>query len=146
MSRIYETMPELVPRPIAWVSYATISDVHFFLCDFHEMTDELPDLISFPAKMADLHRNGTSPNGKYGFPVTTYHGNTPLNHGWADTWEEFFATRTRTLVQKEQEAQGPRQEILDLAEPFFSKVIPRLLRPLETGGRHIRPLLIHGDL
>lgn len=30
--------------------------------------------------------------------------------------------------------------------PFFEKVILRLLRPLETGGRSIRPTLIHGDL
>ena len=27
-----------------------------------------------------------------------------------------------------------------------SKVIPRLLRPLETGGRQIKPSLVHGDL
>ena len=146
MSRIYETMPALVPRPIAWGTYDTIPDVHFFLCDFHEMTDELPDLLLFPARIADLHRESISPNGKYRFPVTTYHGNTPLNHGWADTWEEYFTTRTWTLVQMEQDAQGPCQEILDLAEPFFSKVVPRLLRPLETGGRHIKPSLVHGDL
>ena len=33
-----------------------------------------------------------------------------------------------------------------MATPFFDKVVPRLLRPLETGGRSIRPSLIHGDL
>ncbi|KAG7118606.1 Ketosamine-3-kinase like protein [Verticillium longisporum] len=43
-------------------------------------------------------------------------------------------------------AQGPNQDILGLMEPFFSNVIPRLLRPLETDGRSITPSLIHGDL
>ena len=33
-----------------------------------------------------------------------------------------------------------------LAEAIITKVIPRLLRPLETGGRQIRPVLVHSDL
>jgi fructosamine-3-kinase len=146
MCLIHQTVPDLVPLPIAWGTYATIPEVHFFLCDFHDMTDELPDLTSFPAKMAELHREATSPNGMYGFSTTTFHGNTPLDHGWAATWEEYFTTRTKKLIQMEQEAQGQCDEILELAEPFFAKVVPRLLRPLETGGRRIRPSLVHGDL
>ena len=30
--------------------------------------------------------------------------------------------------------------------PLFDKVIPRLLRPLESNGRKILPSLVHGDL
>jgi protein-ribulosamine 3-kinase len=146
MSLIHKTVPDFVPRPIDWGTYSTIPDVHFFISEFRSMTSELPDLTSFPAQLAMLHREGTSSDGKFGFSTTSFHGNTPLNHGWADTWEEYFTTRTKTLIEMEQEAQGPCQEILDLAEPFFNKVVPRLLRPLETGGRHIRPSLIHGDL
>ena len=33
-----------------------------------------------------------------------------------------------------------------LCQGIFDKVIPRLLRPLETGGRQIQPRLIHGDI
>lgn len=146
MSAIYAATPDFCPRPIAWGSYVSIPGVHFFLCDFHEMTDELPELHSFPAKMSDLHRESISPNGKYGFSCTTFHGNTPLDHGWADTWEEYFTTRTKVLLEMEQKAQGPNEEILQLSIPFFEKVVPRLLRPLETGGRSIKPSLVHGDL
>jgi protein-ribulosamine 3-kinase len=146
MSTIYATTPEFIPRPIAWGSYATIPDVHFFLCDFHDMTDELPDLQTFPAKLAELHRKSVSPDGKYGFPVTTYHGNTPIHHGWSDSWEEYFTRTTRALFLLEREAQGANAEIDALIEPFFAKVVPRLLRPLETGGRTIKPSLVHGDL
>jgi protein-ribulosamine 3-kinase len=98
MSAIYDAMPYSVPRPIAWGTYASIPDVHFFLSDFHDMRDQLPDINVFPAKVADMHRKGTSPNGKFGFSVTTYHGNTPLEHGWADTWEEYINTRTKKLL------------------------------------------------
>jgi protein-ribulosamine 3-kinase len=31
-----------------------------------------------------------------------------------------------------------------LLPAFFEKVIPRLLRPLETGENSIKPVLIHG--
>ncbi|CAH0049822.1 unnamed protein product [Clonostachys solani] len=146
MSRIYSASPDLVPRPIAWGTYCSTPDVHFFLCEFREMKEELPGLDSFPARMADLHRNATSENGKFGNDVKTFHGNTPIEHGWSDTWEEYFTRTTRVLLEMEQKVQGPNQEILDLSGPFFGKVIPRLLRPLETGGRSIRPALIHGDL
>lgn len=37
-------------------------------------------------------------------------------------------------------------ELVGRAEPFIEKVIPRLLRPLQTGGRNIKPVLLHGDL
>ena len=77
ISTMYSTTRDLVPRPIDWGTYSSNPDIHFFLCDFHDMTGQLPDLHKFPAGMADLHRDGTSPNGKYGFAVTTYHGNTP---------------------------------------------------------------------
>ena len=145
MSAIYDTVPDLAPRPIAWGTYETLENVHFFLCDFHEMTDALPDLESFPAKMAQLHKTGTSPNGKFGFPVRTYHGNIPINHQWTSTWEEYFTVTTKELFDLEQSTQGQNAEITALIDPFFTKVVPRLLRPLETDGRSIKPCLIHGD-
>jgi fructosamine-3-kinase len=143
---MHAAVPDFVPHPIAWGTYASIPDVHFFLCDFHDMSDGLPDPHKFCVKLAELHKNSVSPDGKFGFPVTTYHGNTPLDHGWADTWEEFFSTRTKALLDVEQIAQGLNEEIQALAIPFFSKVVPRLLRPLETGGRQVKPCLVHGDL
>ena len=109
MSTIFSVTPELVPRPIAWGSYIGIPDVHFFLCEFQNMTDELPDIETFPAEMAMLHHASTSPNGKFGFNVTTFHGNTPIEHGWRDTWEEYFTRTTRVLFELEQEAQGTKR-------------------------------------
>ena len=50
------------------------------------------------------------------------------------------------MLELEEEAQGPSADLQALYVPFYEKVIPRLLRPLETGGRHIEPCLVHGDL
>jgi protein-ribulosamine 3-kinase len=61
MSAIYAATPDFCPWPIAWGTYESMPDVHFFLCEFHVTTNELLDLHSFPAKMAALHREGTSP-------------------------------------------------------------------------------------
>ncbi|KAK8074124.1 hypothetical protein PG994_005023 [Apiospora phragmitis] len=146
MNKIHAVVPDLVPETIAWGSYSDIPDVHFFLAEFRPMTDELPDVEVFPARMAELHRTATSPDGKFGFDFTTFHGNTPIEHGWSDTWEDYFTRTTKVLLELEQEAQGPNEEIRGLMVPFFGKVVPRLLRPLETGGRSIQPSLIHGDL
>ena len=46
----------------------------------------------------------------------------------------------------EKEARGPSKELEALMVPLFDKVIPRLLRPLETGGRTVKPGFVHGDL
>lgn len=41
---------------------------------------------------------------------------------------------------------GQWPEMETLKSEMLSKVIPRLLRPLETGGRSVKPSLVHGDL
>ena len=146
MTLIHSSSPTLVPRVIAWGTYEKLDNVHFLLCEFRNMTDTLPDPKSLTALLADFHRKITSPNGCFGFDMTTFHGNVPIEHGWSDTWEEYFTRTTRDLLQREQEAQGSNQEIVDLMVPFFDKVIPRLLRPMETDGRSLQPNLIHGDL
>ncbi len=38
------------------------------------------------------------------------------------------------------------QEMEDLSKKLIGLVVPRLLRPMETGGRSIIPVLVHGDL
>ena len=105
----------------------------------------LPDPQKFARGLAKLHRTTASPTGKHGFPVATLQGQVPQFADWTDTWEEFFSRSFRRLVQNEEKAQSLDTEMRKLEEAIFSKVIPRLLRPLETGGRSIRPCLVHGD-
>ena len=146
MTLIRNTVPHLSPTPIAWGSYASDPDVHFFLCSFHEMTKGIPEIEPFAAKIAELHKKGISPNGKYGFPVATYQSQMPQPVGWTDSWEEFSLDSLKWIMKKEEESQGYNAEMKRLEDAIFEKVVPRLLRPLETGRCHIEPRLIHGDL
>ena len=50
------------------------------------------------------------------------------------------------MLELEEESQGYNEEMRRLSNAIMTKVIPRLLRPLETEGRQIQPRLVHGDL
>ena len=143
---IYDLQPDFVPKPIAWGSYETIPDTHFYLCEFREMLDDMPDPHKFTARLASLHQNSGSPTGKFGFHMTTYNGNLPQLGGWEDSWEAYFTKSLRLALDLEIEAKGPDSEFDTLIPVLFDKVIPRLLRPLESDGRSVKPCLVHGDL
>lgn len=107
------------------------------------MTDEVIDNQAFLQLLAELHTRDISPDGKYGLEVPTYKGTIPQYKNWHDTWEEVFH---HSFVYTEEKLQGPDEEMRELCSDLFGKVIPRLLRSLETRDRQIQPRLIHGDL
>lgn len=110
------------------------------------MTGDMPDFHKFAALLSALHMNSQSPNGKFGFHITTYAGNLPQYVAWEDRWESFFAKSMRQALELEIERKGPSEELDVLSRALFEKVIPRLLRPLESDGRSVKPSLVHGDL
>ncbi|KFY81145.1 hypothetical protein V499_00079 [Pseudogymnoascus sp. VKM F-103] len=118
-SKIHSVVRDFIPKPILWGSFKEIQNAHYYICKFYNLRPDLPEKFEFCAKVAELHSKSQSPNGKFGFHVITYNGNLPQENGYADTWEECFVN---------------------------DKVIPRLLRPMESGGRFIKPSLVHGDL
>ena len=65
---------------------------------------------------------------------------------WTNSWEEYFARQFRSDISFLQTVYGEDTELADLTEVFIQKVVTRLLRPLQTGGRNIKPTLCHGDL
>ncbi|TAQ88368.1 hypothetical protein B7494_g3317 [Chlorociboria aeruginascens] len=146
MTELHEAMPDFAPTPIAWGTYVSIPDTHFFLCSFIDMSNELPDIEEFTSKLAELHKSRISPNGKFGTSTRRYYATIPQGTLWADTWEELFTQSLKDILAFELKSQGPNQELEDLSKQVFEKVIPRLLRPLETGGNRILPRIIHGDL
>lgn len=146
MKALHDTLPYLTPTPFAWGSYASDPNIHFFLCRFVDMAKDLPDIQSFAASLAELHSKGLSPNGKYGFTVPTLQGTVPQYTDWTDSWEDFFSKSIRLVMENEERSQGPEPEVQQLCEATLNIVVPRLLRPLETGGRQIQPRLVHGDI
>jgi fructosamine-3-kinase len=82
----------------------------------------------------------------FGFHVNTYNGNLPQDNQWTKSWEEFFTNGIKSVLKMELDILGPNEELQSLSAALVSNVIPRLLRPLETEGRAIKPSLLHGDL
>lgn len=143
---IYNLTPDLVPKPIAWGTFKSRNDAHFYICKFHELDEQLPDREEFCKKLAALHQQHVSPTGKYGFPVTTYNGDLPQDNTFASTWEESFSNGLKHMFALNKERSGVSEELEFLIPDLLKKVVPRLLRPLETGGNSIKPSLVHGDL
>lgn len=146
MQAIHNVTPHFAAMPLTWGTFKSNPELHFFLCDFIDMDDELPEINQFTESLAQLHRESKSPNGKFGFGVTTYNGNLYQDVRWTDTWEECFVNGTRKDFELEREARGVSEEVEALLPALFEKVIPRLLRPLETDGKSVKPSLVHGDL
>lgn len=146
MKAIYDVLPEFVPRPIACGTYSTMPDSHFFICEFREMTDAMPDPDEFASLLATLHKKSVSGTGQFGFPITTYAGNLPQFVAWEDSWQVFFTKSMRHALDLEIERKGSSEELDILSHALFEKVIPRLLRPLESEGRAVKRSLVHGDL
>ena len=144
----HEYEPQHVPRPIAFGNYKSNPNVCFFLAEFHDMVETLPDVVEFVSIVAGYHKksSGKSPNGKWGFHTETGLPFVQHDNEYQDTWEALFTNMMRKMLEAEERVHGPNEELQKLKDDLFEKVIPRLLRPMETAGRSISPCLIHTDL
>jgi len=144
-SAFYKFSPNHVPKPIAFGNYENDPATWFYLSDFHDMMDDMPDPLEFASVISDIHKasKGKSPNGQYGFHVPTHLANIPNNNTWQSSWEVWFTQAMGQMFEIEEKSHGKDEELERLKKGLYEKVIPRLLRPLETGGRSIEPCLIH---
>ncbi|KAI0141225.1 Fructosamine kinase-domain-containing protein [Xylariaceae sp. FL1272] len=147
-SAIYAITPDFCPKPIAWGTFSSDQNSHFYICKFYDFAEGVPHPTHFCAKLAELHllSSKKSKSDLFGFHVTTYNGDLPQDNSWHGSWEAFFTNAFKHVLNIRQERAGPCDELQELLPAFFEKVVPRLLRPLETGGNSITPSLIHGDL
>ncbi|KAI4662669.1 uncharacterized protein J4E79_003978 [Alternaria viburni] len=123
--------------------------MHFYLAEFMEMIEDLPDIRKFSAMLAKLHHdsmmNPKAPT-KFGYHVMTHEGSMYQDLTWSDTWEELYSRRFQSFVDQEIVSQGPSEDIERLVLGLKEKVIPRLLRPMNTHGRSLKPVALHGDI
>ncbi|MCJ1375990.1 hypothetical protein MMC20_007228 [Loxospora ochrophaea] len=110
------------------------------------MSKHLPEPTQFCAKLADLHAKSVSPTGKFGFQVPAVQGIVAQKVDWNSSWASLFGTMLADLVQQDIAKNGPWPELEQAFEETRAIVIPRLLGVLETGGRTLKPCLIHGNM
>ncbi len=101
-------VPNLVPKPVAWGTYADDPDAHFYMCEFVDMRDRVPTPPDWAAAVSQLHLNsmGKSPNGQFGFHVTTHLSNVPVNNTWNPSWEAFWAQQMKGFFDQEEKVNG----------------------------------------
>ncbi|KAH8820666.1 Fructosamine kinase-domain-containing protein [Xylogone sp. PMI_703] len=147
MSELYKTMPLFVPEPHSCGKYRDGSpETYFFLSQYIEMENRLPEPNQLCRKLAQLHKKSVSPTGKFGFHVTTCQGRIPQAVAWESSWTVFFTKLLRHVASLDFETNGHWEELDILEKRIFSDVIPTLIGNLERDGRTVKPSLIHADL
>lgn len=144
MTEIHKTVPSLVPQPRGH-GKCVDSDGFYFFCDYKEIDHRAPDPVRLGERVSELHLKsmGKSPIGKFGTSTVPYDGKLPLLGEWDDSWLSYFTKLIRLAYQHDVAVNGHWQELDKLMEIVLTKLIPRLLGPLEG---NIQPCLIHGDL
>ena len=146
MTEIYSYMPNLVPRPITWGKFQSASPAtYFFLMEFLELGPIL-EPQEFCQLIAQLHATSTSPTGKFGFHQTTFQGPNAMNTTWESDWCTYFSRLLLDWLDREVAHNGPQPEYEAYYKRFVAKIVPRILEPLQSDGRILKPCLIHGDL
>ena len=145
-SVFYSYIPKHVPKPLAWGQYKSDPSTWFYLTNFHDLVDEVPDVHKFVSIIAQVHKESMGKENRYGFDLRTHLAHLPNDNNWQMSWETFFRQLIEQMLRFDDDAHGQDAEMDDLKENLLNKVIPRLLRPLETGGRTIKPCLLHSDL
>lgn len=144
MLSIFNTVPSLVPQPRGY-GKCLDSDGFYFFCDYKEIDHRAPDPTRLGKRLSELHlkSRGKSPNGKFGSGHVPYDGKLPLLGEWDASWLSYFTKLMRRSYDHDLRASGHWEELDDVMQTVFNKLIPRLLGPLEG---NIQPCLIHGDL
>ncbi|KAL2112893.1 hypothetical protein VUR80DRAFT_6172 [Thermomyces stellatus] len=122
---------------------------HFLLVDFkHFVPRILPDPVKLGARVAAMHMSpaARSPTGMFGFPVQTYDGARTQAVDWDPSWTSFFSKLLARAYEHDIETNGVWPELDAVYRRVQTHLIPRLIGALESEGRKVEPVLIHGDM
>lgn len=124
-TKIHSLIPGLVPAPYGWGKFrASTLNTYFFISDFLDMDTSAPEPVQFTARVAALHRKSKSPNGMFGFEVTTCDGKLPHTVAWEKSWATFFGKLLRGVLKLDTEANGVWPELETAADQVTTGVIP----------------------
>ncbi|KAI4948557.1 hypothetical protein J4E91_005982 [Alternaria rosae] len=105
-----------------------------------------PEPASLVERVARMHIEGKSPSGMFGFHVPTVCGKFVRTTKWEKNWTACFTNLLNDVIKYDNETNGPWSEFDAACKQVIAVVIPRLLGALQSDGRNIEPVLIHGDL
>ena len=82
------------------------------LCDFRDMINEMPEPHQFPSRLAAMHQDGKSRNGKFVFHLETFMGQLPRLAGWKDKWQFYSTKSVRLALQLDNKAKGDDPDLI----------------------------------
>ncbi|KAH9893009.1 Fructosamine kinase-domain-containing protein [Xylariomycetidae sp. FL2044] len=157
LTAIRAVVPSFAPRPYAWGRCKALpsSECYFLIMDFLDLAPQI-DITSPPAgadrfcaRLAELHRQSASPTGMFGFASPTCHGKNVQANAWDPSWSAFFTDLIAAFYAEDVRVNSvvdPRPDLDAAFATLTAQTIPRLLEPLQAGGRVLKPCLVHGDL
>ena len=93
LSTIEAAYPGLVPSVLGFGGFQSRREdcrIYFSIEDFLQLDSQtMPDPEEFAIRIAGMRRNGRSPCGRFGFPVTTCDGPLPHPVAWQASWADF---------------------------------------------------------
>ncbi|KAL8305271.1 hypothetical protein RB600_008245 [Gaeumannomyces tritici] len=95
--------------------------------------------------LAELHKQSQSPTGKFGFHARTCHSQIAQAVGfWDGSWCAVYSSHFAHVIGLAKPVlQWPEFDVV--ADLTLSRVVPRLLLPLQAQDRTLKPSLVHGD-
>ncbi|KAI1737548.1 Fructosamine kinase-domain-containing protein [Xylaria scruposa] len=141
--------PECGPNPVGKGTYQDENNTptYFYVQHFHDMDIESPpDPAGLAFAMATLHRNSESPNGMFGYSISTGRSTSERIEHWNGSWAVHFTYLLKDLVKLDNQVNGQWPEYDLACKQLAEGVIPKLLGALQSEGRSIKPSLVHGDL
>ncbi|CAD6574318.1 MAG: hypothetical protein ASARMPRED_006658 [Alectoria sarmentosa] len=147
MTELYNTTPAAIPKPLARGKFKTENPAtYFFVCQFAEMSNQVPDPDHLCARMIELHRKSASPTGKFGFHVRTCNGRTPQATEWDSSWTSFFAKCMVHVMAEDFKTSRSWPEFERTGVRIVSRVMPRLVGALEEWDDRNRLYSTYGDI
>lgn len=142
--KLHEYAPDFTPAPLGWGTFTNEPDLAFFICDFIDIMDEVfPEPDEFCPRLAAMHkRSQEDPKnpGMFGWDHITCNATIVQQNKWSVSWEAFFDDKIRDIFRREEQVHGHNEELAALKAQTLDKIVPRLLRPLETGGNTLIPV------
>lgn len=121
------------------------SDLRVLIMDFIPIDHTLPSPAQLCARIAEIHRASVSPRGMFGFPVPTYLGQFSQPSEWDSDWAALFGRMLDRLVQFPSAVQWDDRCRAEFKR-LVTDTVPRILGPLQSDERRLKPCLVHGDL
>ncbi|KAK0101599.1 hypothetical protein ONS95_006762 [Cadophora gregata] len=74
---LYGVAPNFLPKPIGAGTYISDPNTYFYLSEYVDMIEEVPDMQKFCVSLAKIHRDSVplSLKGQFSFHIVTYNSN-----------------------------------------------------------------------